>query len=452
MENSNLAELLWLWMVIIGVIALVRSRRKDRGVGLTLAYLLNLWLIHWLAVTIYLIPGYENSNPGLVMLGFEQSLYAVAAFAFGSLFLTPLILNLGLLPRATLVQEVDSRLPIAYIGLGALAYVALTSVLGSLPSASSILSCGQQLIVVGLGLSCWQAWRHQEYRKYHAWIGITLLLPFITIVTRGFIGYGAAAAFSVLIFASTFVRSRLAVLVLGLIVGYLGLSVYVTYMRDRGEIREVVWGEQPLRDRVERVGTTLGTFEWFDPSNDEHLKRVDSRLNQSFLVGAAVSHLSDTQGYAYGKTLWEAVLALMPRALWPEKPMGAGSGNMVTEYTGIVYATGTSVGIGQVMEFYVNFGTLGTVLGFLFMGVLVSILDSMAAERLALNDLHGFVLWYLPCLSLLQVGGSMVEITVSAVASVFVAFMANKYLDRLQRKKTPKVDPSLIASLAARSA
>ena len=84
------------------------------------------------------------------------------------------------------------------------------------------------------------------------------------------------------------------------------------------------------------------------------------------------------------------------------------------------------------MEFFVNFGTLGVVLGFMFMGILVTTLDLAAAERLAVNDLHGFVLWFLPGISLLQVGGSLVEATVSAVASITVAFLANKYLDRLQ--------------------
>jgi hypothetical protein len=90
------------------------------------------------------------------------------------------------------------------------------------------------------------------------------------------------------------------------------------------------------------------------------------------------------------------------------------------------------------MEFYVNFGTPGVIIGFLIMGILVTTLDVAAAERLALNNLQGFVLWFLPGISLLQVGGSLVEATVSAVASIAVAFLANKYLDRLQGKQ---IDP-----------
>src|SRR5204863_7030994 len=104
-------------------------------------------------------------------------------------------------------------------------------------------------------------------------------------------------------------------------------------------------------------------------------------------------------------------------------------------YTGLRFATGTSVGIGHVMEFYVNFGTLGVVLGFLVIGDVVTTLDLAAAERLALNDLHGFVLWFLPGISLLQVGGSLVEMTASAAASIVVALITNKYLERLQGRR-----------------
>ena len=61
------------------------------------------------------------------------------------------------------------------------------------------------------------------------------------------------------------------------------------------------------------------------------------------------------------------------------------------------------------MEFYANFGTPGVFIGFMIMGVVVTSFDWQAAERLARNDLHGFVLWFLPGIALLQVGGQLVE-------------------------------------------
>jgi hypothetical protein len=76
-----------------------------------------------------------------------------------------------------------------------------------------------------------------------------------------------------------------------------------------------------------------------------------------------------------------------------------------------------------------NFGTPGVVIGFMIMGVLVTSFDWQAAERLARNDLHGFVLWFLPGIALLQVGGQLVEITASAAASLVVALLVNRLLD-----------------------
>src|SRR5204863_792367 len=116
--------------------------------------------------------------------------YAAVAFAFGSLALTPFLLNFGILPRPGAQREVDTNVPKAYIALGTGSYALMSMGIGALPSATAVFSTGQQLVVVGLALSCWNAWRTRSNGKLVLWVGVTLLLPFITIVTRGFIGYG----------------------------------------------------------------------------------------------------------------------------------------------------------------------------------------------------------------------------------------------------------------------
>jgi hypothetical protein len=206
-------------------------------------------------------------------------------------------------------------------------------------------------------------------------------------------------------------------------------------MRDRSEIRKSVWGEESYEDRLSRVSETMSTFEWFDVNEHKHLERVDDRLNQNYLVGAAVNRLAENHEFANGDTLWQAMLALVPRAIWADKPIEAGSGTLVTQFTGIEFSEGTSVGIGQVMEFYANFGTSGVVAGFLIFGILITMLDARAAEHLNSGDVQGFILRYLPGLSLLQVGGQLVEITASALGSLIVAFLVSKSLQRLQSRQ-----------------
>lgn len=441
MFNGNLPLILLVWMIVLASMATVRSRKGVAGVGLVLSYLLNFWMLFWAGSVPYLFSWYAGQYRDFTIAGAEQSLYGVVAFAFGSLALAPLVLDLGILPRVSGQYQSEARLPRAYLIAGVIFYALLSRFNNQVLSLNSILSAGQELVVVGLGLCAWQAWRVGDFRKLAMWLGLAFLPPVITIVTRGFIGYGAVATLSVLIFLSNFVRARAKLAFAALILGYLALSVFVTYMRDRAEIRASVWGGADFSDRISRVTSSAGDFEWFDPFNQKHLGRIDERLNQSYLVGAAVAHLAETDEFARGSTLRDSLLALIPRAIWPEKTITAGSGDLVARFTGFRYDNGsTSVGIGQVMEFYANFGTMGVLVGFTILGLIITIFDILATERLACGDLRGFVLWYLPGLAFMQVNGQLVEITVSAVASLVVALVVNRFLDRLQSRSAP-VDP-----------
>jgi hypothetical protein len=256
-------------------------------------------------------------------------------------------------------------------------------------------------------------------------------------ISHGFASYGTAATLAFLAFVGTFYRPRWWKLALvGFLIGYLGLSFYVSYMRDREAIRETVWGGQRLSNRLDQLSMTLGDFEWFDLSNHRHLERIDDRLNQNHLVGAAVNYLeSGLQNFAHGDTLGQALIALVPRALWPGKPIVAGSGNLVTTYTGIPFAEGTSVGIGQVMEFYVNFADVGVVLGFFIIGTIITILDWSAYQHLKQGNWGRFLCWYLPGLSFLQVGGALVEVTMGAVSAAVLSLLLRYWMRRTGRGK-----------------
>jgi hypothetical protein len=213
------------------------------------------------------------------------------------------------------------------------------------------------------------------------------------------------------------------------LIAYLGFSAYVTYMRDRSEIRRVVWGGESVTERVSSVLATVRAPELFDPTNVQHLQRIDLRLNQNYLVGASVELLAaGAREYAYGETVWQALTSFVPRALWPGKPVYAGSPGVVAHYTGMTFAAGTSVGVGQVMEFYINFGTLGVLAGFIVLGTLIGLVDAWAAQRLWAGDWMHFAMWFLAGIGFIQAGGSLVEVVSTVSAGMLAALLVNRHV------------------------
>jgi len=400
------------------------------GAGLVLAYILNLWLIHWPGAAIYLLPWYAGSDPQIIEVGFRQSTIAILAFGVGCAFVAPAVLRVFRYPAADLPARIPQPvLGKVYIGLGLVSYFVVLPLADVIPSATSLAAAGWNLVIVGLALSCWSAWQKKQKRRFLAWVAASLALPFLTTVSEGFLGYGTFALITVLTFVSVFYRPRWQIVVTGILLGYLGFSLFISYMRDRTEIREVVWSGASIGDRLERVFATVTSFEWFDPYDNSHLFRVDERLNQNYLVGTCVRYLEGGfEGFARGETIWLAGAALVPRVLWPNKPVIGGSGDLVTHYTGIEFAEGTSVGVGQVLEFYINFGTMGVFVGFLCLGVIVTFFDSAAWQYLVKGDWQGFTMWFLPALGLLQAGGSLVEVTSSTGAGMVTAWLVNRQL------------------------
>ena len=194
-------------------------------------------------------------------------------------------------------------------------------------------------------------------------------------------------------------------------------------MAARDEIRQTIWYEQAGIGRsLEKVADTLNGFSWLDLSNLQHRDALESRLNQDVLVGTAVARLQrgDVE-YASGKTLSTMVLSLIPRVVWPDKPVVGGGGSVVQDFTGIEFAEGTSVGAGQVLEFYVNFGTWGVVGGFLLFGWMFGRMDILVIRYLREGDQQRFLLWIMVSLAMLQPVGNLVEIVVSAVSAVIAA-------------------------------
>ena len=411
------------WVIAWACLAafvLLRHARQGPNVGLLLTYIFIFGTLHWFAPVLHLLPWFSEFPGDLTAEGLRESTLALAGFVAGVELLT--IARRRMAADEEPAEQLDlgttTRLVNIYLVAGVVLY-AFTLFGGRLQFLAAVVSTGSTLVAVSVGLKCWLEQKSGRIGQSWLWLAVAGLFPLLTLIAQGFLGYGFVAVLIVASFVASQQPSRWKTALAGVFLIYFGLSIYVTYMRDRTDIRDVVWGGQAFDARFDQLASTFRSVEWFDPWDLDHLYRVDRRLNQDHLIGSAVVFLREGSAeYANGSTLVDAVVALVPRALWPDKPIVGGSGDLVTNYTGIRFAYGTSVGVGQVMELHINFGTPGVVIGFAVLGLLVALIDRRAAGSLARGDIRSFALWYMPGLSLLQLGGSLAEVTATAAASM----------------------------------
>jgi hypothetical protein len=443
MDNKGLMPLLWLWVLIL--LPLIGWALRRPSSGLVLSYCFQMWMLYWLGALIHALPWSDLPETDLVVLGFQQATWGMAAFAVGAIVagnaLGKAMVGKNIpqpLPDPSQV-EMDPAAAGRYLKMGLISYFILSPTVGRLRGLNAISATAAQLVVAGCCLQAWMAWHRIGKAGLLRTLPQTLLIPAVILVRQGFLSYGVLALSTIMLFVAQFFRPRWILGVGFLVSAYLGLTVYVSYMRDRTDIRSVVWANEDatLTDKIKVGLHTLTNLEAFDYRNPDHLLFIDGRLNQDGLVGAAVENLSGTGEFRNGSTIVEAILAMIPRLLWPNKPMSAGSGSLASSFTGREFASGTSVGVGPVLEFYGNFGTKGVVLGFFFFGMLISALDLCAGVHLRMGNWVMYVSFFLVGISCLNVSGSLVEVTMGAGASVAVGAIVR----RIERRSAHALQP-----------
>jgi hypothetical protein len=398
-----------LWGAVGALTYFIGTSPQWAGTGLTLAFFLNMALLHWFSGILILLPWYMPADYYDTVAGLQMSTIGIIAFSFGCFIIAP-----ALTKRASEMQTLHDLTNAAkvfriFLILGLMCFLLSAVGLGAIPTLSAVLSSAQNFVFVALGFGIWQSYVRHDRRQLLLLLAAVPVFPLLTMMLQGFLGFGVGYAIIVLCFFVVVYRPRLWMSLFLIPLLYVGLSFYITYMRDRSELRGIVWSGSKLDARIDHVDKMFRTFEWFDPQNNRHLDNVNGRLNFNWLVGAEISYLNFHE-FGKGETIWMSVLALIPRAIWPEKPIQAGSMDFVTRYAGIPVPEGTSVGMGLIFEFYANFGVYGVLFGMLVMGVLVGYADRRAGEELRWGSPIVFARWFLIGTCLLLVGGSLIEI------------------------------------------
>lgn len=376
--------------------------------------------------------------------GFVQSTIGLIALTFGFVVGAPILEQINrritqntkkssqkLVP-ITIRKQVDPmRLALIYIVTGLVSYFILDPTLGSIPTLNTFMQGLYRLFPAGLILGLLFTETSLQRSTYIRPLFITLLLiwPFVDIIRGGFLGFGLFIIIAVLGFLLMRVTNFVRLGIVGVVIGYIILSVMVTYFINRGEIRGAVWGGAEFDARIEVVGSSfLEDFQWFDLENILHLQVIDVRLNLNYFTGLAVQRLNaGLIDYEHGQTIFESFVAVIPRAIWADKPIIAGGSTLVANYTGLNFSSATTFAIGYVMDLYVNYSVFGVIGGFLIIGVLLRLLGSGIETALNQQQYIRFAPLAVVGFGICSVGNDL-DFLVGTSVSAFISISFYNYL------------------------
>jgi len=212
---------------------------------------------------------------------------------------------------------------------------------------------------------------------------------------------------------------------------FLFFSLYTVWIMRRGFTRMIKWSVVPV------LIALLVFFSWWGSMRHHSMQDLWSGKNdvnkqyemsaartyffavaEPFAVACIVMDIFPTvEPYRHGRTLLVTLLGFIPRAVWPDKPIGFGK--EVTKYTdGIFYNAryGHSLTVTFLGDFYVNGGWFGIVLG----GTIFGFLCRIVATYTAKNMRNGIQVNAARVLLAAIFASSLAE--VRADASVFLAY------------------------------
>jgi hypothetical protein len=312
----------------------------------------------------------------------------------------------------------------------------------SLPTIGAIVYNGGAIWILGVLLGLRAAVRSRDRKWTLIWLGALSVYPIVILVTIGFLSYGTAAVIMVLSALAVSGRSYWRIVVTIVLTIYVMLSVFSNWFQTRDAFRATLWSGASFDQRIDAASKVFTQFKPFDGTDQLVLVGFDIRLNQNYFIGLAAENINNgSVKYLRGTSVTDSLLALIPRVLWPEKTVFGGSPEIVSKMTGLWLNSNTSWGVGNVMEFYINFGVSGVIGGFLILGWLLGRLDHRAALAETKDDYASTVLFFLPAVALIQPLGSMVELTGGAGTAWLAALFWNWVWKRWSNRH--RVQPSL---------
>ena len=294
--------------------------RSDRiSLGLPVAYLSLLLLNHVPGAFVHAFGKGVLNDSDAVEIGIRFTAIASMCFVGG--------VWLARISRAnTLTQQAADRNRFwLFCLIGGFLFTYGLSFLRSIPSVGAVVQNAGGIWMLGVMLGLEAALYRGDHKSTRRWLAALAVYPVTGLLFSGFLSYASRA---ILIVCSALIisgRSRWRVVAGITLTTVVGLTIFVNYFVNRDAIRSAVWGGAAIEERIDVVMDAITHFELFDLSNEKHSAALDTRLNQNFFVGRAAQQIEEgTVDYLYGRSAWEALLSVIPRALWPDKPVFGG--------------------------------------------------------------------------------------------------------------------------------
>lgn len=439
---SKIQILLMVYILISGVIAWSCLRQKSIMSGIVLAYLMDFTIMQFPGAWVYSNRWYSPESRSILdsQYGIEHIYNGFFIVCCGLLaFCLGVIAYLRFRRKPVKAPEdFDGntslnvrKLARKFFIYGFIINIGLEAVTRNIPSLNMIVAVSFKFFVIGLVLYLWDSMKSEKTKRFYLVLGAALIcLPIYTMVSDGFMSFAINALIPLFALTILYFKPRKQLVLLLACLFWVGASFFVNYMQIRDDLREAVWHESSSEKAFSILEGSMRNFEGFNPKKISHLEALDLRLNQNSFIGLAKEYIEQGNiDFAKGRTLNYALIAMVPRSIWPDKPVYGGSMGIVADYSGLRLDESTSFGVGQVMEFYINFGMIGVFSGFFILGIVIAYFDINAGACLAANNYHKFVYWFLPGLGFINSLGLFAE----TVGTVWISFVTYWIVSKLMK-------------------
>lgn len=259
--------------------------------------------------------------------------------------------------------------------VGLLAQLALRAV-GEIPTLSTAVNCLAALARIGILILLVSAMATGRWKRFAMAAGIFAAVSVSGSFDSGhtFIRIDTALPLIVIYIASSGMSLKF------IVQGVLGFAAMVPMVSAWMNSREIIRsGYLQGLSLWEKGDVFFGEFfrNLHLPTAESFIDLLVTRVDMTEGLAAQVRHQPDLEPYAYGETFYSAFYTLIPRAIWPDKPIVAGGSEFYTRFTGEIRSADdlTSIGIAYPFELYANGGPILVVVGLGVIGFLCARLE-----------------------------------------------------------------------------